>query len=182
MRASASPGLPRDRLVQNIEDILRETAFSPNHLKLEITESVFFEHQDRAVVMLNQLREGSIEINIDDFGTGYSNLGYLKKLPVSALKIDRSFVSMIDANTNNDEIVRAIITMARNLGLTVIAEGIETEAQLELLRHLECEGGQGFLLAEPMNFEDLFTFLAKHDPDALPQNQFENIPTVSVIQ
>jgi len=150
----------QNSLVTNILGILDETRFAPANLKLEITESVFFEHQNRAIIMLNQLRESGIEINIDDFGTGYSNLGYLKALPITALKIDRSFVSMITASGANDEIVRAIVTLARNLGLSVVAEGIETWPQLELLRQLECEGGQGFLFAEPMSFDTLQVFLA----------------------
>ena len=169
-------------LVQNIQTILVETGFSPDNLKLEITESVFFEHQDRAVVMLNELRDSGIEINIDDFGTGYSNLGYLKKLPISVLKIDRSFVSMIDAEGNNDEIVRAIITLARNLGLSVIAEGIETTKQLEVLKQLECEGGQGFLFAAPMRFDDLRAFLENESFAGIPQNQFSDISTITLVQ
>ena len=172
----------QNSLVQDIDRILGETEFSPHNLKLEITESVFFEHQDRAVVMLNQLRDSGIDINIDDFGTGYSNLGYLKKLPVSALKIDRSFVSMIDSAGNNDEIVRAIITLARNLGLTVVAEGVETQVQLDVLKRLDCESCQGFLFAEPMRFEDLRDFLAVQDPDTIPQERFTDVATIPVIQ
>lgn len=132
--------------------------------------------------MLNELRDNGIEINIDDFATGYSNLGYLKKLPVSALKIDRSFVSMIDSDGNNDEIVPAIVTLARNMGLSVVAEGIETEAQLEALKTLDCESGQGFLLAEPMQFMHLQGFLAKTHPTATPNNHFEDVSTTSLIQ
>ncbi len=172
----------QDALVKNIHDILLETQFSPDRLKLEITESVFFEHQDRAVNMLYQLRESGIRIDIDDFGTGYSNLGYLRKLPVSALKIDRSFVSIIDDLGNNDEIVRAIITLARNLGLTVIAEGIETDAQLRLLKNLECEGGQGFLFAKPMDFDEIKTFLAADCISDIPQDAYDDISTISLIQ
>ena len=172
----------QNSLVQNIHAILVETGFSPNNLKLEITESVFFEHQDRAIVMLNQLRDSGIEINIDDFGTGYSNLGYLKKLPIRVLKIDRSFVSMIDSEGNNDEIVRAIITLARNLGLTVIAEGIETAKQLEVLKQLECEGGQGFLFAAPMRFDELRAFLENEGFADIPQNQFSDISTITLVQ
>lgn len=172
----------QNTLVQNIQDILTETGFSPTDLKLEITESVFFEHQERAIGMLNELRESGIEINIDDFGTGYSNLGYLKKLPVSALKIDRSFVAMIDDDGNNDEIVRAIITLARNLDLTVIAEGIETPAQLRILRELECEGGQGFLFSEPTRFEHLRSFIEKDDHSFINQNNFDDISTITLIQ
>lgn len=169
-------------LVQNIHDILSETGFLPQDLRLEITESVFFEHQQRAVVMLNQLRESGIEINIDDFGTGYSNLGYLMKLPVSAIKIDRSFVSMIDENGKNDKVVGAIITLARNLGLRVIAEGIETEAQLAVLKRLGCEGGQGYLFAQPMCFEKLVEFLAGNDHLGLPHRRFDDVSTVTLIQ
>ncbi|HEX3100753.1 MAG TPA: GGDEF domain-containing phosphodiesterase, partial [Pyrinomonadaceae bacterium] len=169
-------------LVSNIENILSDTGFAPNKLKLEITESVFFEHQDRAVGMLNQLRDNGIEINIDDFGTGYSNLGYLKKLPVSALKIDRSFVSMIDSKGNNDEIVRAIITLSRNLGLSVIAEGIETETQLEILKKMDCEGGQGFLFAKPMAFDDLCEFLANENVANIPSQRFGDVTNVPLIQ
>ncbi len=169
-------------LVQNIEDILHQTKFPARDLKLEITESVFFEHQDRAIVMLNQLRDNGIEINIDDFGTGYSNLGYLKKLPISALKIDRSFVSMIDADGNNDEIVRAIINLARTLDLKVVAEGIETNTQLKLLEELNCEGGQGFLFAEPMNFESLCEFLGHDRMPSIPPGSFDDIPTATMIQ
>ena len=172
----------QNSLVQDIHDILLETGFSPHDVKLEITESVFFEHHHRAVVMLNQLRESGIEIDIDDFGTGYSNLGYLMKLPISALKIDRSFVSMIDAKGNNDEIVRAIVTLARNLGLRVVAEGIETEAQLQTLKELECEGGQGFLFAEPMTIGHLRAFLANAEVKGIPPGNFEDISTLTSIQ
>ncbi len=169
-------------LVQNIEGILIQTAFSPRNLKLEITESVFFEHQDRAIVMLNQLREIGIEINIDDFGTGYSNLGYLKKLPISALKIDRTFVSMIDPHGNHDEIVRAIVNLARTLGLKVVAEGVETESQRDLLRRLECESGQGFFFAKPMRFPDLLTFLDGPEACGISTLGFDDVSTVSVVQ
>ncbi len=172
----------QESIVQNIRGILNETGFSPTNLKVEITESVFFEHQNRAIVMLNQLRECGIEINIDDFGTGYSNLGYLKKLPITALKIDRSFVSMIDGDGRNDEIVRAIITLARNLDLSVVAEGIETNSQLQMLKILECEGGQGYFLAEPMNFNDLQTFLAIEGMASIPKQQFSDVSMVSLIQ
>lgn len=170
-------------LVKSIEDILDETRFSPHNLKLEITESVFFEHQDRAVVMLNQLREDGIEINIDDFGTGYSNLGYLMKLPISALKIDRSFVSMIDSEGKNDEIVRAIITLSRNLGLKVIAEGVETKAQVEALKRLKCEAAQGYHFAAPMTFDVLKEFLERNGTNVdMPPARFDDVSTLPLVQ
>ena len=169
-------------LVQIICGILDETAFSPENLKVEITESVFFEHPERAVQMLNKIRDIGIDINIDDFGTGYSNLSYLMKLPISTLKIDRSFISMVDDDGSNDEIVEAIVNLARNLGLKVVAEGIETAAQLEKLKNLNCEGGQGYYFAAPMNFEELQEFLSKEPNNNFPQNQFEDIPTITTLQ
>jgi len=170
-------------LVKDIEQILRQTRFSPLDLNLEITESVFFEHPESALEMLHRLREIGIGIAVDDFGTGYSNLGYLMKLPISKLKIDRSFVSMIDAAGGNDEIVRAIVLLARNLGMKVTAEGIETEAQLERLKALECESGQGFLFSAPMTFEQVRAFLKKEERFDVPAGHVDDITTtIAVIQ
>lgn len=171
-----------DSIVENIHRILIQTGFSPRELKIEITESVFFEHQQRATLLLNQLRESGVEINIDDFGTGYSNLGYLQKLPITALKIDRSFVAMIDDKGKNDQIVRSIITLARNIGLKVVAEGIETNAQLQMLKLLECEGGQGYLLAKPMRFEELRGFIVREVIPVIPETSFEGVPTLTQVQ
>ncbi len=169
-------------LVNRILEILEETAFSPRDLKLEITESVFFEHPERALEMLNLLRDQGIDINIDDFGTGYSNLGYLMELPISTLKIDRSFVSMINEDGGNDEIVRTIVTLAHNLGLKVVAEGIETNAQLAKLKQLKCESGQGFLFAQPMDSAGLCDFLMTDAKYLMPPRKFDDVPLISVIQ
>ncbi|MFN0277601.1 MAG: putative bifunctional diguanylate cyclase/phosphodiesterase [Pyrinomonadaceae bacterium] len=169
-------------LVKCIQDIVAETSFPIRNLKLEITESVFLEHPDRAVEMLHQLRALGIEIDIDDFGTGYSNLGYLTKLPVSKLKVDGSFVSMIDDDGANDEIVRAIVTLARNLDLGVTAEGVETEAQLAKLKQLECESGQGFLFARPMIFERFKEFFIEQNDIQIPNPQFNDVPVLSIVQ
>ena len=145
-------------LVRQVENILERTGFSPTRLKLEITETVFFEYQERAIAMLDELRALGIDIDIDDFGTGYSNLSYLVRLPISTLKIDRMFVSPIDDTGSNTEIVRTITAMAKNLKLKVIAEGIETESQLEALKKVGCESGQGYLLAKPMTAAELSDF------------------------
>jgi EAL domain-containing protein (putative c-di-GMP-specific phosphodiesterase class I) len=158
------------QLVEQIIETLRETNFPPNRLKIEITESVFFEYQERAIEMLHTLRSYGIDIDIDDFGTGYSNLSYLVRLPINSLKIDRSFVKPITEDGANTEIVRTIISMARNLGLRVVAEGVETTAQLDALRALECEAAQGYLLARPMDFDKITEYifnLEKHP--AVPQ-------------
>src|SRR5687767_4458227 len=150
-------------LVRQVENILNRTGFPPTRLKLEITETVFFEYQERAIGMLDQLRDLGIDIDIDDFGTGYSNLGYLVRLPISTLKIDRSFVSPINEEGANTELVRTIIAMAKNLDLKVIAEGIETRAQLEALKDLGCESGQGYLLSRPLSVVELAIFLNADD-------------------
>jgi EAL domain-containing protein (putative c-di-GMP-specific phosphodiesterase class I) len=146
-------------LVNQVKNIISRTEFPASRLKLEITETVFFEYQERAIEMLNQLRDLGIHIDIDDFGTGYSNLGYLVRLPISTLKIDRSFVNLINDDGANTELVRTIISMAKNLDLKVIAEGIETKSQLDALKALGCESGQGFLLARPMTADELLSFL-----------------------
>ena len=146
-------------LVNQVKNILNRTDFPAGRLKLEITETVFFEYQERAIEMLNQLRDLGIDLDIDDFGTGYSNLGYLVRLPISTLKIDRSFVNLINDDGANTELVRTIIAMAKNLDLKVIAEGIETNSQLDALKKLSCESGQGFLLARPMSADELLLFL-----------------------
>lgn len=167
-------------LVDKIKDILDETGFSPDSLKLEITESVFFEHKNRAVEMLRQLKELGIEINIDDFGTGYSNLSYLTQLPISTLKIDRSFISSSQNEEQNKEIVQTIITLARSLGMKVIAEGVETAEQLEQLKTLNCEGAQGYYFSKPMCFAETKEFVENaNDNVSIP---FEKISVVEVIQ
>ncbi|HEY8560168.1 MAG TPA: EAL domain-containing protein [Pyrinomonadaceae bacterium] len=169
-------------LVTKIKRILEDTNFPGSKLKLEITESVFFEHQENAVEMLRQLGEIGIEINIDDFGTGYSNLNYLMKLPISTLKIDRSFISPIESNGDNSEIVRTIVMLARNLGMKVIAEGVETQAQLEELKKLNCEGAQGYLFAAPMSFEKVQYFLNENGIANIPESGFEDVSVVATIQ
>jgi diguanylate cyclase (GGDEF)-like protein/PAS domain S-box-containing protein len=171
-------------LVQKITQILDETGFAPERFKIEITESVFFEHQERAIEMLNELCALGVEIHIDDFGTGYSNLGYLVRLPVSTLKIDRSFISQIGTSAGNNEIVQTIVMLARNLGMKVVAEGVETEYQLEEVKKLNCEGAQGYLFARPMSFENLVEFMKEHTEEYanIPEGEFDDLSVVSVLQ
>jgi EAL domain-containing protein (putative c-di-GMP-specific phosphodiesterase class I) len=101
--------------------------------------------------MLERLRNHGIQLSIDDFGTGYSSLSYLHRLPINTLKIDRSFVNHLGQDTGNREIVRTIVSLARNLGMGVVAEGVETHRQLSRLRALDCESAQGFLFAGPLS-------------------------------
>ncbi len=149
----------QSNLVDVIRQTLVKTGFSANLLKLEITESVFLEHKEKAVEMLYELCSLGIEIYIDDFGTGYSNLSCLTQLPITTLKIDRSFVSLMHENETNLEIVDIIVMLAKNIGMKVIAEGVETEKQLSRLRELGCESAQGYHFAKPMNVIDTNGFL-----------------------
>jgi predicted signal transduction protein with EAL and GGDEF domain len=169
------------RLAESIKQILIDTKFEPKNLKLEITESVFLEHTEKAIETLRQLRESGIEINIDDFGTGYSNLHYLSQFPISTLKIDRSFISPIKESGENIEIVRTIMMLARNLGMKVIAEGVETETQYEQLKALNCEGAQGYFFGQPMTFKEAGEFLQNKMLPAMPI-PMEEISIVSTLQ
>ena len=168
-------------LPHSIKEILAETGFRPRNLRLEITESVFFEYQDQAVEMLAGLCEMGIELNVDDFGTGYSNLSCLMRLPISMLKIDRSFVSMIGRSVEDVELVRAIVSLARTLGLRVVGEGVENPNQLAELKRLNCDAAQGFLFAAPMNIKLLTNYLRQTDSFdlfAVPSEEVSLIGTV----
>jgi diguanylate cyclase (GGDEF)-like protein/PAS domain S-box-containing protein len=141
----AHPGL-----LEQIIQILVMTGLDPRALKLEITESVVMENVEAAAGMLERLRALGVELSIDDFGTGYSSLSYLHRLPIDTLKIDRSFVGRIE-ESDNKEIVRTIVTLARTLGKGVVAEGVETREQLSLLRELNCDSAQGYLFSRPVD-------------------------------
>lgn len=138
-------------LIEQIDQTLKETGLPPGSLKLEITESGIMENADSVAALLEQLKVLKIHLCIDDFGTGYSSLSRLHQFPINTLKIDRSFVSEMTEDGENAEIVQAIITLAHNLGMDVIAEGIETAEQLAQLRMLQCEHGQGYFFSRPLN-------------------------------
>lgn len=137
-------------LVDQIKSVLTETGINPRCLKLEITESMVMENVETTTKMLYQLRDLGVQLSIDDFGTGYSSLSYLHRFPIDTLKIDRSFVIKMIDNNENIEIVRTIIILAQNLGMDVIAEGVETKEQLSRLRELKCENGQGYYFSKPL--------------------------------
>ncbi|MBD1861162.1 MULTISPECIES: EAL domain-containing protein [Trichocoleus] len=137
-------------LIGQIEQILQATALDARSLKLEITESVMMENAESATKMLLRLKALGVQLHIDDFGTGYSSLSYLHRFPIDQLKIDRSFVKRLGADDESAEIVRAIVTLAHNLGIHVTAEGVETAEQLTQLRALECEYGQGYFFFQPL--------------------------------
>ncbi len=138
-------------LCESIKSTLLKYDINPRSIKLEITESMMMEDVEDAIKMLQQLRGLGIELSIDDFGTGYSSLNYLRRFPISTLKIDRSFVSQMGGGEENEEIVKTIVMLAKNLNMDVIAEGIETEKQRLQLMALRCQYGQGYLFSRPLN-------------------------------
>lgn len=142
-------------LVEQINTVLRETGIDPGALKLELTESAIMENAEMAIYMLKQIKATGVQVSIDDFGTGYSSLSYLHRFPIDLLKVDRSFVSAMEENTENGEIVRTVIALAKALNLRVVAEGIESIHQFHQLRILGCEFGQGFLFSKPLPVSEI---------------------------
>jgi diguanylate cyclase (GGDEF)-like protein/PAS domain S-box-containing protein len=138
-----------------VRSVLKETGLDPEHLELEITESLLLATEDMRFEVLSQLKALGVRLAIDDFGTGYSSLSYLKQLPVSKLKIDRSFIRDLHLNGNEEAITAAIIQMARCLNLTVTAEGVENERQLQFLREQHCDDVQGFLFSKPLRADQM---------------------------
>ena len=147
-------------LIDQVIEILQDTGVDPHALKIEITESIVMENLGNATVLLQQLRALGIELVIDDFGTGYSSLSYLHRLPISSLKIDKSFVKGMVEKREHAEIAKTIVTLAKSLGIRVVAEGVETLEQLVALRRLKCDAGQGFFFSKPAEVETAETLLA----------------------
>jgi EAL domain-containing protein (putative c-di-GMP-specific phosphodiesterase class I) len=137
-------------LAQRIAAILEDSGVAPACVELELTESILMQDVASALRTLNDLKSLGLCIAIDDFGTGYSSLNYLKQFPIDVLKIDRSFVDGLPQGEQDAQIARAIIAMAHSLNLSVIAEGVETQAQLDFLRIHDCDEVQGYLLGRPM--------------------------------
>ena len=142
--------LVQPELIMQIDLMLREFGLDGRTLKLEITETVIMEHARYALDMLKQLKAQNIKLAIDDFGTGYSSVSYLRRYPIDTVKIDQSFVARIDTDDESLEIVKSIVTMAHNLKMDVVAEGVETERQLERIISLNCEYGQGYYFSRPV--------------------------------
>jgi diguanylate cyclase (GGDEF)-like protein/PAS domain S-box-containing protein len=140
-------------LVETVAEVLERTGFNPTHLKLELTESLMMHDVGRTIQRLDELKQLSIQLAIDDFGTGYSSLAYLRRFPISVLKIDRTFVNRLGTDPQDDAIVRSIVTLSSDLGMQVVAEGIETADQLATLRELRCDYGQGYLFSRPLPSE-----------------------------
>ncbi len=139
--------------VTQVQTLVQRHAINPRLLKLELTEHLLQENIEETIAVMNTLKEVGVQFSLDDFGTGYSSLQYLKLLPLSELKIDQSFIRDITVNSNDRAIVRTIIAMAQGMKLEVIAEGVETEQQLQLLLGLGCTSFQGYLFGRPVPIE-----------------------------
>jgi EAL domain-containing protein (putative c-di-GMP-specific phosphodiesterase class I) len=158
-------------LVKRIEAILKDTGLDKQNLQLEITENALVEHNGPMSGIITELSKMGIEVNIDDFGTGYSSLIHLQKLPVFALKIDHTFIQQLRQVSGNTEIVRTIIDLAHDLKLTVFAEGIETQEQLDQLKAMDCDCGQGFLFSHPLDPEATEVLLEKGEAERIRWKQ-----------
>ncbi|MBF0417363.1 MAG: EAL domain-containing protein [Magnetococcales bacterium] len=146
-------------LLEQVRDVLAKTGLSPERLEIEITESMVMGNVEKAIEIMNRLRDLGISLAMDDFGTGYSSLGYLKRFPLSTLKIDQSFVRDLPASEGDGAIVEAILSMAKGLKMHVVAEGVETEAQKRYLEERGCESIQGYLIGRPMPEADFARLL-----------------------
>src|SRR5437867_3867196 len=166
-----------DTLIDDLVGALSSHGIAPSQFEVELTESVLMADPERANQVLQQLHAMGIRISIDDFGTGYSSLSYLKRFPAQTVKIDRSFIRGLPEDKNDAAITQAVIAMAHSLGLAVVAEGVETHAQLQMLRLLGCDEAQGYLLGRPMPAADLALRL---DPDTPVLPELVQTPQISV--
>ena len=151
----------------------------PRCIDLEITETIAMADAERSAGVLSELKALGVGLDIDDFGTGYSSLSRLQGFRVDTLKIDRIFVSRMDSDAETHEIVRVIVMLAHHLGLEVVAEGVETPAQLDLLRHLGCERAQGYLFSRPVDHETILTLLRANRAASLPGSRFKAAGSMS---
>ena len=146
-------------LTDTIAQVIAASGLAPSSVELELTESVIMRDAAESARRLRELTALGIRLAVDDFGTGYSSLSYLRSFPISSLKIDRSFVRDIDRDPNGAAIAQAIIALAKSLSLKVVAEGVETRGQVDLLRRYGCEEMQGFLFSRPLPAEELTQLL-----------------------
>jgi diguanylate cyclase (GGDEF)-like protein/PAS domain S-box-containing protein len=164
--------LNRTELIQHITDILHDTKFAPEHLILEVTESGLMENFETGKHILTQLKNIGVQVAIDDFGTGFSSLAYIRNLPVSLLKIDRSFIQGIAENSKDATIVDTIIHLAKSLDIQVLAEGVETYHQVALLQQMDCDFAQGFYFSKSLEAEKLHKWLEEHNRSVLDHHPF----------
>jgi diguanylate cyclase (GGDEF)-like protein len=171
VNVSARQFRQRDLLAM-IQQAIARSGLQAHHLVIELTESVVMSNADRSTAILDELHRSGLQIAVDDFGTGYSSMSYLKRFPVSKLKIDRSFINDLGSNAKNDSIVKAMIDIAHGLGMSVVAEGVETAAQLSCLHGFSCDQYQGYLCSRPLNSADIVAVL-RRKPQPMRESQVE---------
>jgi len=159
----AGPQILQSNLVDTVASALNESGLPAEHLLLEITETFIMDRARPAIQLLLSLRKMGVSLAIDDFGTGYSSLAYLKQLPVNKLKIDKSFINDLPDDDNDAAITRAMIALGDSLLFSIIAEGVETEAQREFLLREGCEQVQGYLYSKPVPADELVQFIETHN-------------------
>lgn len=161
--------------ITQVEQVVQETGLNPRSLKLEITESVLIENAESVAATLVELQALGIQISMDDFGSGYSSLSYLYRLPINTLKIDRSFISGVDVDVNKIEIIRTVLELAWNLGMNVVAEGVETKKQMYQLQLLRCEFAQGYLFSKPLDSQMTHALMARNF-DSFQESEMTTTP------
>ena len=154
-----------DKLARKVIAMIRGAGLRPGSVELEITENAFFDDINAAVTITKEFNDAGISLALDDFGTGYCSYNYLKQLPVDKLKIDRAFITNFTENITDAAIVNSMITLGKNLGFQVIAEGVETEAQLQFLRDLQCDQVQGYIISKPLPGDEVTKLLS--DPSII---------------
>jgi diguanylate cyclase (GGDEF)-like protein len=164
-----------DRVLEGIRELLLAHGVPPDHLTLEITESAIITEPERANEMLIRLHEMGVRLSIDDFGTGYTSLAQLKTIPIDELKIDRSFVGAMTTDVRSAHIVRGVVALGHNLGLSIVAEGVEDEETLAALAEVSCDVAQGYLMARPMPAQDLDRWLSGHLADLEERIELEGL-------
>lgn len=156
----------KSNLVDEIKSVLAETGLPSKYLEIEVTESIFMENTDDIITAMKHFKEMDIDIALDDFGTGFSSLNYLKRFPIDTLKIDKTFLKDIETDEENFTMIQTIIAMGRCLGLTVVAEGVETQGQLDTIKQLGCDIAQGYLYSKPATTEQADQFLLDYTQQA----------------
>jgi diguanylate cyclase (GGDEF)-like protein len=149
-------------LIDKLVEIMTDIGLNGETIRLELTESMLMDRGEKTIELLSQIKQQKIQLSIDDFGTGYSCLSYLHRFPIDNLKIDRSFVNLINAEGENHQIVKTIITLAHSLGIKAIAEAVETPEQLAQLKKLGCDEAQGYLFAKPLDLQKAESIIAKY--------------------
>jgi EAL domain-containing protein (putative c-di-GMP-specific phosphodiesterase class I) len=155
------------RFATRVLEVARDSGVATGSLQVELTESALMEQSDSPLAVLARLRDEGVRVALDDFGTGYSSLAYLRRLQLDTLKLDRAFIARLHRSPEDSAIVEAVLSMARALGVDVVAEGVESAGQLERLKAIGCPLAQGFLFAGPLAAADAERFLAAAEPAAL---------------